>query len=298
MDTQKIIAAVRQRAFRPSKPHREIRPIDLQRNCPVLASRKYNGNYATALCLPGGTVEFYTASGLKLTSLQDRPRFEAGSWKDALTAIPPYSILLGEIFIPSDRLENLGEFQHWYTWHKNGLNGKTAEPKAAKFLAFDLLALDGRSLSQNPYHARFADLPESLRVESAPYQNLHEANQAIQSSQERGIEGYVFWDANASTRCKIGGKSKTYGGAWKVKPIFHERFTLLAIVQANPNDMILNLGNPNTNFNCGSGLTPDERRDILTRFQTGKAVSVKVAHNGYDEEGRPELPRMIEFSAN
>jgi hypothetical protein len=89
MSFEEIVAAIQARRFLPSKPIREIRPIDLQRNPRIVASRKYNGNFAAAVVKSPGDVEFYTASNLYLTSLRDSPWFEGGEWKSALNDAAP-----------------------------------------------------------------------------------------------------------------------------------------------------------------------------------------------------------------
>src|SRR5712691_2090642 len=100
MNFEEIANAIRQRQFLVSKPIREIRPIDLQRNPEIIASRKYNGNFATAV-VDKDDVRFYTASHLPLTTLAGSRHWQSGEWKDALTDTAPGTIFLGEIFIPN-----------------------------------------------------------------------------------------------------------------------------------------------------------------------------------------------------
>ena len=141
MTCDQIIAAIQNRRFLPSKPIREIRPIDQERKTRILASRKYNGNFASALVLPAGQVEFYTSSNLHLANLRHSPWFEDGEWRNALSAAKPGTIFLGELFIPGAGIEDLGAFQTWYSWHRNGAG---ESPPKAKFLSFDLLAVAGK----------------------------------------------------------------------------------------------------------------------------------------------------------
>jgi hypothetical protein len=55
------------------------------------------------------------------------------------------------------------------------------------------------------------------------------------------------------------------------------------------------LGNPALQFNCGSGLTPGQREEMVRLHQAGKRVNVLVAHYGIDETGKPEIPVMVNF---
>ena len=169
MTFDEIVGAIHNRRFLPSKPIREIRPIDQERNPGVIASRKYNGNFATAVVLPAGQVEFYTASNLHLASLHHSPWFEDGDWRNALSETEPGTIFLGELFIPSAGIEDLGAFQTWYSWHRNGTG---ESPRKARFLSFDLLAQAGRSVHQHPYRERHPLIPAAMRVASAPYTSL------------------------------------------------------------------------------------------------------------------------------
>src|ERR1035437_6015184 len=216
MTFDQIVAAIQNRRFLPSKPIREIRPIDQERNPRILASRKYNGNFATAVVQPAGQVEFYTSSNLHLANLHNSPWFEDGEWRNALSEAKPGTIFLGELFIPSVGIEDLGAFQTWYSWHRNGTG---ESPRKAKFLSFDLLALAGKSFHQNPYEEPHQLIPSAMRVAAAPYTSLDQAEAALGASARIGCEGFVFWDAQAASLCKIGGQNKARGAAWKVKPI-------------------------------------------------------------------------------
>lgn len=291
MSFDEIVAAIQARRFLPSKPIREIRPIDLQRNPRVVASRKYNGNFATAVVKSAGNVEFFTSSNLHLTSLRDSALFEDGEWQSALSDAAPGTIFLGELFIPNAGIEDLAAFQSWYTWHRNG-TGET--PPKAKFLSFDLLASAERPFHRRPYEERYQAIPAAMRVAAAPYTNLSEAEAAIAASLQTGCEGFVFWDASMSSLCKIGGQNKSRGAAWKVKPVRAETFALRRLVSADPGTLVMVLGTDGQpDFPCGSGLSHDERRQVVEAFRSGKAVLVNVAHYGYDEIGRPEMPRAI-----
>ena len=57
----------------------------------------------------------------------------------------------------------------------------------------------------------------------------------------------------------------------------------------------MQLGNPALEFNCGSGLTPEQRREMVRLHQAGMQVNVLVAHYGIDETGKPEIPVMHNF---
>jgi len=291
MTFDQIVAAIQNRRFLPSKPIREIRPIDQERNPRILASRKYNGNFATAVVQPAGQVEFYTSSNLHLANLHHSPWFEDGEWRNALSGAKPGTIFLGELFIPSVGIEDLGAFQTWYSWHRNG----TGEaPRKAKFLSFDLLALAGKSFHQNPYEERHQLIPSAMRVAAAPYTSLDQAEAALGASARIACEGFVFWDAQAASLCKIGGQNKARGAAWKVKPIRKATFILQRFINARPATLVMALGaHGQPDFPCGSGLTQEERRQLVEDFHTGKTVLVEVAHYGYDESGRPEMPRAL-----
>src|ERR1700693_5237410 len=110
MTFDEIMAAIQARRFLPSKPIREIRAIDLERNPRIVASRKYNGNFAAAVVKSPGDVEFYTSSNLYLTSLGASTWFEEREWKSALNEAAPGTIFLGELFIPGAGIEDLGAF--------------------------------------------------------------------------------------------------------------------------------------------------------------------------------------------
>ncbi len=291
MSFNEIVEAIQARRFLPSKPIREIRSIDLQRNPRIVASRKYNGNFATAVVKSARNVEFFTSSNLYLTSLRDNTCFEDGEWRSALNDAAPGTIFLGELFIPSAGIEDLAAFQTWYTWHRNG-TGET--PLKAKFLSFDLLASAGRAFHGRPYEDRYQTIPSAMRVTAAPYTNLSEAETAIATSHQIGCEGFVFWDARASSLCKIGGQNKSRGAAWKVKPVQKATFALRRFASANPATLVMVLGaDGQCDFPCGSGLSHDERRQVVEVFRSGKAVLVDVSHYGFDESGRPEMPRAI-----
>jgi hypothetical protein len=294
MTFDEIVGAIHNRRFLPSKPIREIRPIDQERNPGVIASRKYNGNFATAVVLPAGRVEFYTASNLHLASLHSSPWFEDGDWRKALGEAEPGTIFLGELFIPSAGIEDLGAFQTWYSWHRNGTG---ESPRKARFLSFDLLAQAGRSVHQHPYKERHPLIPAAMRVASAPYTSLAQAEAAVGDSERIGCEGFVFWDAGAASLCKIGGQNKARGAAWKVKPIRKATFLLRRFINAEPAALVMALGaHGQPDFPCGSGLTQEERRQLVADFHTSKTVLVEVAHYGYDESGRPEMPRALGWS--
>jgi hypothetical protein len=279
MSFDEIVAAIQVRRFLPSKPIR------------IVASRKYNGNFALAVFKCAGDAEFYTASNLYLTSLQGSAWFEDGEWKSALRDVAPGTILLGELFIPSAGVEDLAAFQTWYTWHRNG----TGEaPRKAKFLSFDLLTSAGKPFHGRPYEERYQTIPSVMRVAAAPYSNLSEAQAAIAASQQIDCEGFVFWDARASSLCKIGGQNKSRGAAWKVKPIRKEVFALRRLASADPVTLVMVLGaDGQPDFPCGSGLSHDERRQVVEAVRGGKSLLMDVAHYGYDESGRPEMPRAI-----
>ncbi len=293
MTFEDIIAAIQARRFLPSKPIREIRPIDLQRNPRIVASRKYNGNFATAVVKSPGDVEFYTSSNLHLTNLHGSAWFEDGEWKSALSDAAPGTIFLGELFIPSAGIEDLAAFQNWYTWHRN----RAAEtPRKAKFLSFDLLTLARRSFHGGPYDERYQNIPSAMRVAAAPYTSLSEAAAAVAASSQTGCEGFVFWDADASSLCKIAGQNKARGSAWKVKPIRKETFVLQKLANAQPANFVMVLGAKHQpDFTCGSGLSHDERRQVAEAFRAGKTILVEVHHYGYDDGGRPEMPRAFSW---
>jgi len=293
MTFDEIMAAIQARRFLPSKPIREIRAIDLERNPRIVASRKYNGNFATAVVKSPGQVEFYTSSNLYLTNLAATAWFEDGDWKGALSDAAPGTIFLGELFIPGTGIEDLGAFQTWYTWHRNG-KGET--PRQAKFLSFDLLTSAGRSLHERPYEERYEIIPTAMRVAAAPYRNLNEAEVAVAASNQLGCEGFVFWDAEASSLVKIGGQNKSRGAAWKVKPLRKETFALQKLANAEPANLVMVLGtSQQPSFSCGSGLSHDQRRQLVQAFRAGKTILVKVHHYGYDEAGRPEMPRAFSW---
>lgn len=291
MTFDRIVAAIQGRRFLPSKPIREIRPIDQERNPRIVASRKYNGNFATAVVMQPGKVEFYTSSNLCLTGLHRSPWFEDGDWRTALSTAEPGTIFLGELFIPSAGIEDLGAFQRWYSWHRNGAG---EDPPKARFLSFDLLALAGKSIHQHPYEERHQLIPSAMRVAAAPYTRLAEATAAVDDSTTIGCEGFVFWEAEAASLCKVGGQNKARGGAWKVKPVRKETFILQRFLNAEPASFVMVLASPGQpEFPCGSGLAHEERRQLTQDFQGGKTVVVEVAHYGYDERGRPEMPRAL-----
>ena len=295
MTFHEIVAAIQARQFLPSKPLREIRLIDQERNPRIVASRKYNGNFAVAVVTAAGTVEFYTASNLHLADLHHSPWFEAGLWRDALSAATPGTIFLGELFIPGAGIENLGAFQQWYSWHRNG-SGEA--PPKAKFLSFDVLTLAGKSVHRSPYQERHQLVPLALRVSAAPYTSLAQAEAAVSDSGRLGCEGFVFWDADAYSFCKIGGQNKARGGAWKVKPVRKESFLLRRFINAEPASLVMALGSPGQpDFPCGSGLTQQERRQLVADCGAGKNIFVEVAHYGCDERGRPEMPRALSWHA-
>ena len=122
MTFESITEAIKGRKFQPSKPIREIRPIDLQRNPEIIGSRKYNGNFSTAIANRGG-VDFYTASNLPLANLGSKRWAGIPYWRYDLQTLPCETILLGEIHIPNTTIEDLEAFQEWYTWHINGFEG-------------------------------------------------------------------------------------------------------------------------------------------------------------------------------
>src|SRR5260370_26224956 len=108
MTLEEIGGDIQNRRFLPSKPIREIRPIDQERNPRIIASRKYNGNFAAAVVQRSGQVEFYTSSNLRLASLHHSPWFEDGEWQNALSGAEPGTIFLGELFIPGPGIDDLG----------------------------------------------------------------------------------------------------------------------------------------------------------------------------------------------
>jgi len=295
MNFEEIANAIRQRQFLVSKPIREIRPIDLQRNPEIIASRKYNGNFATAV-VDKDDVRFYTASHLPLTTLAGSSHWQSGNWKDALTDTAPGTIFLGEIFIPNKAIEDLRAFQEWYTCHRNGIMGSQS-PAYAVFRAFDILVSGGKSIHPIPYAQRHQLIPQALRADLAPYSRLQHATEAIDVSRKMGIEGFVFWDAGAPSLCKLSGQNKPRGSAWKVKPLFTEQFVLLGLVNPNAEKLVMRLGNLDMEFNCGSGLTLAERRELIAFHQQQRPIIVTVAHYGYDEQGRPEIPSAKDFAS-
>jgi len=293
MNFDEIAKAIRQRQFLASKPIREIRPVDLQRNPEIIASRKYNGNFATAV-VDRDAVTFFTSSNLPLVTLAGTSHWQGGEWKEALADATPGTVFLGEIFIPNKAIEDLGAFQEWYAWH---LNGRTVPHGSAlaTFRAFDILASGGKPTHALPYAQRHQLIPRPLRTEPARYTRLQQASAAIEVSRQLGIEGFVFWDADAPSLCKLSGQNKPRGGAWKIKPMFTENFVLLGLVNSEPETLVMRLGNQVTDFKCGSGLTVAERRELIALYQQGKSVAVSVAHYGYNEQGRPELPSAKAF---
>jgi len=62
----------------------------------------------------------------------------------------------GELFIPGASIEDLGAFQTWYCWHRNGTG---ESPPKARFLAFDLLTVAGKSVHQAGYEERHQLIP-------------------------------------------------------------------------------------------------------------------------------------------
>ena len=288
-NTTELLAAIEARQFLPSKPMREIRVIDLDRNPRIIANRKYNGNFAI-VSRETNTIRVFTASGIYLTTVGGTKYWEEGLWYHALINLPPGSVLLGEIFIPSTKIEDLGAFQIWYTWHRNGKADE--EPKKAAFRCFDLLTLQNRSLNTLPYEERYNLIPKEIRAETVPYTSLSQAAEAIQLAASQGIEGFVFWNAKAPSFCKVSGQNKARGGAWKVKPLFKEAFKLLRLVNLDPACLVVELGNTGKKFACGSGLTLEQRRELVDRFQLGQNLQIAVSHFGYDETGRPEIPVM------
>lgn len=296
MTLDTIRQAIRERRFLPSKPLRQIRQIDLQRDQEIIASRKYNGNFA-AVSVEADEIQFYTASSLPLARLATTPFWHPGPWQEALGALPLGTVLLGEVFIPSIGIEDLSGIQKWFTWHRNGLAAEDGPPPpGATFRAFDILAYAGTPLGQQPYGFRWSQIPEQVRVESAPYQRLSQAVQAQTDSQRQGIEGFVFWDSCGPSLCKLGGSTASRGGAWKVKPIFTETFVLGALINPQPDTLVMRLNIGMIEFNCGSGLSADERRELVAYFDQGKTIQVVVSHNGYDDQGRPEMPRALRFT--
>jgi hypothetical protein len=133
-----------------------------------------------------------------------------------------------------------------------------------------------------------------MRVAAAPYTSLAQAEAAVGDSERIGCEGFVFWDADAASLCKIGGQNKARGAAWKVKPIRKATFVLRRFINEKPGTLVMALGaHGQPDFPCGSGLTQEERRQLVAEFHTGKTILVEVAHYGYDESGRPEMPRAL-----
>ena len=282
--------------FLASKPLRDIRPVDLQRTKQVISSRKYNGNFSTAV-FKRGTVKFYTISNHFITESSTLRWVDDSAWKQALASIPDETILAGEIFIPNAAIEDLGAFQRWYTWHMNKLEGSTeAPPENATFRVFDTLCWNGHVATSFPYKERLALVPPALKVETDLFSNLQEAALATKKAEAMGIEGFVFWDACAPSKCKLEGKSRPRGAAWKVKPIFKTVFNLCGFSNPTPEQMVAILGNPIISFNCGSGLDQKQRQDLISLFQAGNKLSITVGHYGYDDLGRPELPVILNYS--
>ena len=302
MEFQTILNSVQAGSFLASKPIREVREIDLKRNPEVIGSRKYNGNFSTAVTQGAGQFNFFTISNLPLASFLAGTSYSNPlwandpAWRSGMASIPSQSIVLGEIFIPSVTMENLGAFQEWYTWHKNSLaNTGAAMPAPAMYRVFDVLAWNGKSIAHLPYRERFQYIPEAVRVERAPFTSLQEANSAITRAQELSIEGFVLWDANAPSQCKLEGKNHARRGAWKAKPLYKEKFMLLGFTNPTSENMVATLGNATITFNCGSGLEPAERRELISLWKQAIAVNVEVAHYGYNEQGKPEIPIIAGF---
>jgi hypothetical protein len=210
MTFESITEAIKGRKFQPSKPIREIRPIDLQRNPEIIGSRKYNGNFSTAIANRGG-VDFYTASNLPLANLGGKRWAGVPYWHHALQTLPCETVLLGEIHIPNSTIEDLEAFQEWYTWHINGLEGtENKPPQNATYKVFDVLCWDGKPLAHLPYRERFARIPDRLRVEQATYTRLQQAAEAVENAREAQIEGYVLLQAfrrEQSPRRRLEGKA-------------------------------------------------------------------------------------------
>jgi hypothetical protein len=291
MNFEEFKGAIETGCFLAGKPLREIRPADLQRDPRIVASRKYNGNFAAALVCKPGVVDFYTASNLRLARL-DRSAFDNGPWRDVLEHSSPGTLLLGELFIPSAGIESLGDFQKWYAWQQHGGD----RPAPARFLAFDLLVADGRGLHEYPYEARVNQIPHELRVATAPYRSLRQASQALEATRDGACEGFVFWEAHATSVCKIGGQHKPRGAAWKVKPVVQETFLLRRLKSPQPENLVMILGKPGrTEFACGSGLSHSERKELAAMYRGGKEIIVDVQHYGIDENGKPEMPRATQW---
>lgn len=294
MNFNEIAAAIQARLFLPGKPIRKIRPSDLARDPRIVASRKYNGHFATAVVGAAGAVEFYTASNLYLTSLRGSEWFEDGDWKCALNEAAPGTIFLGELFIPRPGIEDLRAFQTWFTWHRES---RGATPPHAKFLAFDALTIGGRPLHHSAYEERYHTIPSALRVAAVAYRHLGEADDALRAC-GLSCEGFVFWEAAAPSLCKIGGRHQARGAAWKVKPVHKAAFVLRGLLNAEPCSLVMRLGTDDQpDFPCGSGLTFAERRELVAAFKARKRVYVDVLHYGYDETGRLEMPRASAWRA-
>lgn len=292
MNFEEFTRALDARCFLAGKPLREIRPVDLERDPPIVASRKYNGNFAAALVSRPGVVDFYTASNLRLARL-DRSGFDGGPWQHALEQAAPGTVFLGELFIARAGIESLGEFQKWYAWQCQG----GERPAPARFLAFDLLVVGGRALQDQPYEERLRHVPPELRVAAAPYKSLREASTALEVTSRGECEGFVFWDAGAASVCKTGGQHQPRGGAWKVKPVVQEIFLLRRLKSAQPENLVMILGKAGrTDFACGSGLSHSERRELAAMHLSGKKISVDIQHYGIDENGKPEMPRATGWS--
>lgn len=296
MNFQELYTAVLQQQFQPSKPIREARSIDIQRNPVIISSRKYNGNSATVI-VTTEDVLFFTASNLKLTSLKESQLWQQSAWYQAIQQLPANTIIRGEVFVENTTIENLSLFQTWYTWHMNKLS-EGNKPALASFLAFDALCYAGQPLAQLPYKDRLAFLPQALQVQRAPYTNLQETEQAAEQARREKIEGYVFWDANAASYCKLSGSNYPRGGAWKAKPSFRETFQFINFINPDPNKLIVKLGNNRMEFNCGSGLTYLERCALVAQAKSGQSITVDIAHYGIDETGKPELPVMCAILGN
>ena len=295
MKVEAIVNAIKAGHFMPSKPIREVRPIDLQRDPEIISSHKYNGNSAT-LVVEDGKIDFYTASNIYLASIDSRHWVQDPTWEATIKGLPNKTILRGEVYIPNTVMEDRGKFQEWYTWHINKLEGTSAQPpEPATFRAFEILAWDGQPVSHLKYKERFALIPPAIRVATAPYTRLSQAKEAAEHAKEIGIEGYVFWDANATSLCKLNGNNIPRGGAWKAKPIYYENYQLRSLVNPDPVKLIVMLANPAYEFKCGSGLTQAERTQLVADFSAGKQVSVLVAHYGIDETGKPEVPAMQRY---
>lgn len=277
-----LLNALEQRTFVHSKP----RMLTTQPTHPqtIIASRKYNGNCA-ALFIHKSQPQFYTVASYKLNM---NSTFWMDGEKERWQELPPGTLLLGEIHVPAVTMEDTDQLQQWYAWHM----GKTHVPPSCKtaFRAFDLLSWNSQVIMSQPYQQRWAQIPGFIRVEQAPHTSLLEAQQAAYNARQRQIEGYVFWDAHAPSYCRLKGQQTPRGGSWKIKPQYQEVGLVEKILQPQIERLLVSVRLNNKTFNCGSGLTMEERRLLVDLHQKGKTIPLIVRHYGWSNNGLPDKP--------